>query len=75
MSEFRVLRSTDDWERVYGQRERRSVISIGNFDGLHLGHQKILRAVVERAPRRAPWAPPSRSIRIRSRSCGPRRRL
>lgn len=26
-----------------------SVISIGNFDGLHLGHQSILRKVVERA--------------------------
>ncbi len=26
-----------------------SVISIGNFDGLHLGHQSILRNVVERA--------------------------
>ena len=28
-----------------------SVISIGNFDGLHLGHQAILRQVVERARR------------------------
>jgi len=28
-----------------------SVISIGNFDGLHLGHQAILRKVVERARR------------------------
>ena len=26
-----------------------STLSVGNFDGLHLGHQKILRAVVERA--------------------------
>jgi riboflavin kinase/FMN adenylyltransferase len=28
-----------------------SVLSIGNFDGLHLGHQAILRKVVERARR------------------------
>jgi riboflavin kinase/FMN adenylyltransferase len=26
-----------------------SVLSIGNFDGLHLGHQKILKTVVKRA--------------------------
>jgi riboflavin kinase/FMN adenylyltransferase len=25
------------------------VLSVGNFDGLHLGHQKILRQVIERA--------------------------
>src|SRR5678816_3381954 len=26
-----------------------SVLTIGNFDGLHLGHQQILKTVVERA--------------------------
>src|SRR5207249_6251115 len=26
-----------------------SVVSVGNFDGLHLGHQEILKSVVKRA--------------------------
>jgi riboflavin kinase/FMN adenylyltransferase len=50
MTDFKVLRSTQEWEGLYGPAQRCSVVSIGNFDGLHLGHQRILRAVVERAP-------------------------
>jgi len=30
----------------------RTVLTIGNFDGIHLGHQMIIREVVERAGRR-----------------------
>ena len=56
MSEFKVLRSTDDWEGLYGPARLSSVVSIGNFDGLHLGHQKILRAVADRAPARGALA-------------------
>lgn len=29
--------------------QQRSVVSIGNFDGVHLGHQMVLRSMVERA--------------------------
>src|SRR4051812_39853469 len=49
MSEFKVLRSPEDWDAFYGPAKLNSVVSIGNFDGLHLGHQKILRGVVQRA--------------------------
>ena len=37
------------WREHYGPTPRGSVLAIGNFDGIHLGHQAILRSVVERA--------------------------
>ena len=46
---FAVLRSTEEWAARYASSGRRAVLSVGNFDGLHLGHQKILRQVIERA--------------------------
>src|SRR5258706_14146528 len=33
----------------YAASGRGSILAIGNFDGIHLGHQAILRAAVERA--------------------------
>jgi len=48
-SELAVLHSAAEWAEKYGATARRAVISVGNFDGLHLGHQRILRAVVQRA--------------------------
>jgi riboflavin kinase/FMN adenylyltransferase len=41
--------SSADWAKHYGPQTRGSVLAIGNFDGIHLGHQTILRAVVVRA--------------------------
>jgi riboflavin kinase / FMN adenylyltransferase len=29
---------------------QRSVVSVGNFDGVHLGHQLVLKSMVDRAP-------------------------
>jgi len=49
VSNFVALGSPAEWIARFGAAGKRSVISIGNFDGLHLGHQKIIRSVVERA--------------------------
>ncbi len=46
MSDFAALRSTAEWAARFGPSGRRAVLSVGNFDGLHLGHQKILRQVI-----------------------------
>jgi riboflavin kinase/FMN adenylyltransferase len=37
------------WSIRYGSPRRGSTLAIGNFDGIHLGHQSILRAAVARA--------------------------
>src|SRR5713226_1189131 len=44
-----VLHSPAEWKARFAARGGGSVLTVGNFDGLHLGHQKILRDVVERA--------------------------
>lgn len=47
MSQCVVLGSPSEWAERYGASGRRAVLSVGNFDGLHLGHQKILGQVIE----------------------------
>jgi riboflavin kinase / FMN adenylyltransferase len=44
-----VLRSAAEWSARFRAPRRPAVVTIGNFDGCHLGHQKILRDVAERA--------------------------
>jgi riboflavin kinase/FMN adenylyltransferase len=41
--------SPSEWTVRYAASGRGSVLAIGNFDGIHLGHQAILRAAVARA--------------------------
>jgi riboflavin kinase/FMN adenylyltransferase len=41
--------SPEQWTTQYASSGRGSVLAIGNFDGIHLGHQAILRAAVQRA--------------------------
>lgn len=43
------LHSSQDWSAHFGASSRGSAVAIGNFDGIHLGHQSILRAAVARA--------------------------
>ena len=41
--------SSEAWASRYATYEHKSVLAIGNFDGIHLGHQAILRSAVARA--------------------------
>jgi riboflavin kinase/FMN adenylyltransferase len=44
-----AFNSPEQWAAHYASSDRGSVLAIGNFDGIHLGHQAIIRAAVERA--------------------------
>jgi riboflavin kinase/FMN adenylyltransferase len=43
------LHSAEEWITRFGEARARTAVAIGNFDGVHLGHQRILRGVIERA--------------------------
>ncbi|HVA16489.1 MAG TPA: bifunctional riboflavin kinase/FAD synthetase [Candidatus Dormibacteraeota bacterium] len=47
---FAVLHSPAEWSARFDSNSR-AVLTIGNLDSVHLGHQKILRSVIERARR------------------------
>ena len=46
---MRVCRGIEEWRKDPAITGRRSALAIGNFDGVHLGHQSILRRVNEYA--------------------------
>jgi riboflavin kinase/FMN adenylyltransferase len=46
-----VVHSPEEWVARFGNPRRRSAVTIGNFDGVHLGHQQILHSVLDRARR------------------------
>jgi riboflavin kinase/FMN adenylyltransferase len=48
-SSVRAFTSPDQWAAQYAATGRGSVLAIGNFDGIHLGHQAIIRSAVQHA--------------------------
>lgn len=48
---FEKFVSVEEWCSRFPAGASRTCLAIGNFDGLHLGHQQILRRVLERARR------------------------
>ena len=44
-----VFNSAERWHQYYSAGGRGSVLAIGNFDGIHLGHQAILKEATDRA--------------------------
>ena len=45
---FQVCHSIEAWRHKFGPKAA-TALTVGNFDGLHLGHQELLRGVVDRA--------------------------
>jgi len=46
---FAMLHSEAEWTAAFGQPSAPTIVTIGNFDGVHLGHQRILGTVCELA--------------------------
>jgi phosphoribosyl 1,2-cyclic phosphate phosphodiesterase len=46
---FSTFTSSEAWASRFAKLGHTSVLAIGSFDGIHLGHQAVLRATAERA--------------------------
>jgi riboflavin kinase / FMN adenylyltransferase len=46
---FAIAHSEAEWAAVFGQPSEPTVVTVGNFDGVHLGHQRILATIHELA--------------------------
>jgi phosphoribosyl 1,2-cyclic phosphate phosphodiesterase len=44
-----IFGSSEEWSARYGRSARGSVLVVGNFDGIHLGHQMILNYAMQHA--------------------------
>jgi riboflavin kinase / FMN adenylyltransferase len=47
--QFMEFYSPHEWVARLGDARPRTTVTIGNFDGVHLGHRRIIRGVVDRA--------------------------
>jgi riboflavin kinase/FMN adenylyltransferase len=47
--QFAAFRSPEEWISRQGDARPRTTVTIGNFDGVHLGHQHIIRGVIDRS--------------------------
>jgi len=46
-----IAHSASEWVARFGEHRKRTAVTIGNFDGVHLGHQQILKKLHDRARR------------------------
>ena len=51
------MQSSTAYEHVPARRARRASLAIGNFDGVHRGHQALIAAAIGDRPRRSARPP------------------